>query len=59
MDVCIVCVYSMFILFCVQVEALQRADHSSKESHRVCKKDYVTEEKAWALNGLEEPLKIK
>jgi hypothetical protein len=37
MDVC-VCVYSVFVLSCVQVEALRRADHSSKESYRLCEK---------------------
>jgi hypothetical protein len=30
-----VCVYSLFVLFCVSVEALEQADHSSKESHRL------------------------
>jgi hypothetical protein len=30
------CVYSVFVLFCVQVWALQRTDHSSKESYRLC-----------------------
>jgi hypothetical protein len=29
MDVCIVCVYSVFVLFCVWVAALLRADSSS------------------------------
>jgi hypothetical protein len=43
MDVC-VCVYSLFVLTCVQVAALRRTDHSSKESYRLCKKDYATEE---------------
>jgi hypothetical protein len=32
-----VCVYSVFVLSCVQVAALRRADHSSKESYRLCK----------------------
>jgi hypothetical protein len=36
MDVCIVCVYSVFMLFCVQAEALQRADPPSEESYRLC-----------------------
>jgi hypothetical protein len=36
MDVCIVCVYSVFVLFCMQVEALRRADPPSKEFHRIC-----------------------
>jgi hypothetical protein len=35
-DVC-VCVYSVFVLSCVYVAALRRADHSSKESFRLCK----------------------
>jgi hypothetical protein len=39
-----VCVYSVSVLFCVQVAALRRADHSSKESYRLCKKDYKTED---------------
>jgi hypothetical protein len=38
MDIC-VCVYSAFVLSSVQVAALRRADHSSKESYRLCKKD--------------------
>jgi hypothetical protein len=36
MDVCIVCVYSVFVLFYVQVEALRRADPPSKEPYRLC-----------------------
>jgi hypothetical protein len=35
MDVC-VCVYSVFVLFCMQVEALRRPDPSSKESCQLC-----------------------
>jgi hypothetical protein len=35
MDVCSVCIYSVFVLFCVQAEALQWADPPSKESYRV------------------------
>jgi hypothetical protein len=30
------CVYTVFLLFCVQVEALRRADPPSKESYRLC-----------------------
>jgi hypothetical protein len=45
MDVC-VCVYSVFMLSCVQVAALRPADHSSKERYRLCEKDYETEEEA-------------
>jgi hypothetical protein len=33
--VCIVCVYSVFVLFCVYVEAFRRADPPSKESYRL------------------------
>jgi hypothetical protein len=32
-----VCVYSVFMLSCVQVAALRRADPPSKESYRLCK----------------------
>jgi hypothetical protein len=32
-----VCVYSLFVLTCVQVESLRRADHPSKESYRLWK----------------------
>jgi hypothetical protein len=38
MDVC-VCL-SVFVLFCVQVAALRRADLPSKESYWLFKKDY-------------------
>jgi hypothetical protein len=31
-----VCVYSVFVFFCVYVEALQQADPPSKESYRLC-----------------------
>jgi hypothetical protein len=41
MDVC-VCVYSLFVLSCVYVAALRRADHWSMESSRLCKNDYET-----------------
>jgi hypothetical protein len=41
-----VCFYSVFILFCESVAALQRADPPSKVSYRLCKKDYGTEEEA-------------
>jgi hypothetical protein len=33
-----VCVYSLFVLFCVQVAVLRRADPLSKESSRLCKR---------------------
>jgi hypothetical protein len=32
-----VCVHSVFMLSCVQITALRRADHSSKESYRLWK----------------------
>jgi hypothetical protein len=54
-----VCVYSVFVFSCVYVEALRRADHSSKEFYLLCKNDYGTEYEARDLNGLEEPLKKK
>jgi hypothetical protein len=38
----------VFVLSCVQVAALRQADHSSKESYRLCKNDYETEEEAKA-----------
>jgi hypothetical protein len=47
MDVC-VCVYSVFVLFCMWVAALRRADPPSKEFYRLCKKDYAAEEEARA-----------
>jgi hypothetical protein len=31
-----VCVYSVFVLLCVEVEALRQADSPSKESYRLC-----------------------
>jgi hypothetical protein len=47
MDVCVF-VYSVFMLSCVEVAALRRADPLSKVSYRLCKKDYETEEEARA-----------
>jgi hypothetical protein len=38
----------VFVLSCVWVAVLRRADHSSKEANRVYKKDYETEEEARA-----------
>jgi hypothetical protein len=35
MDVCIVCVYSLFVLFYVKVEAFRRADPPSKEYYQL------------------------
>jgi hypothetical protein len=55
MDVC-VCVFSVFVLSCVYVAALRRADHSSKESYHLRKKDYETEEEAGAQQTAVEPL---
>jgi hypothetical protein len=43
MDVCVF-IYSVFVLSCMQVAALRRADSPSKESYRLCKEDYETEE---------------
>jgi hypothetical protein len=54
-----VCVYSVFVLSCVQVAALRLADHSSKESYRLYKKDYETEEEARAQQRAVEPLMNK
>jgi hypothetical protein len=51
-----VCFYSVFVLPCLQVAALRRTDHSSKEFYRLCKKDYVTEEEARAQQRAVEPL---
>jgi hypothetical protein len=39
-----VLVYSVFVLSCVYVAALRWADPPSKESYRLCKKDYESEE---------------
>jgi hypothetical protein len=46
----------VFVLFCVYVAALRRADPPSKESYRLCKKDYETEEEARAQQRAVEPL---
>jgi hypothetical protein len=54
MCVWIVCVYSVFVVFCVYVEALRRADHSSEESYRLCKNDYELKE-VRAEQGAVEP----
>jgi hypothetical protein len=43
-----VCAFILFVMSCVWVAALRRADHSSKESYRLCKNDYGTEEEATA-----------
>jgi hypothetical protein len=51
-----VCVYSVFVLPCVQLAALRRADTPSGESYRLCKKDYETKEYARAQQRAVEPL---
>jgi hypothetical protein len=48
----VACAFILFVLSCVQVAALRRADHSSKESYRLYKKDYETEEEAGPNKGL-------
>jgi hypothetical protein len=53
MDVC-VCVFSVFVLPYVYIAALGRADHSSKDLYRLCKKDYETEEEARAQQRADE-----
>jgi hypothetical protein len=50
------CVYSVFVLSWVKVEALRRADHSSKESYPPWKQDYDTEEEARAQQTAVVPL---
>jgi hypothetical protein len=57
MDVC-VCVYSVFVLSCMQVAALRRADHSSKESYCLCINDYETDEETRHQQGVVEPLMV-
>jgi hypothetical protein len=42
-------------VFYMYVAALRRADHPSKESYRVCKKDYETEEDARVQQRAAEP----
>jgi hypothetical protein len=41
-----VCVYSLFVLSCVQAAALRRTDSPSKESYRLGKKGQETEKAA-------------
>jgi hypothetical protein len=43
-----VCAFILFVLSCVYAAALRRVDHSSKESYRLRKKGYETEEEARA-----------
>jgi hypothetical protein len=47
---------SVFVLSCVHAAALRWADHSFKESYRLCKKDYKTEEETRAQQRAVEPL---
>jgi hypothetical protein len=51
-----VCAFIPFVLSCVQVAALWQADHSSKESYRLCKNDYETEEETRAQQRAVGPL---
>jgi hypothetical protein len=55
MDVC-GCVNFVFVLFCVYIAALRRADHQSKDSYPLCKKDYETEEEVRAQQRTVESL---
>jgi hypothetical protein len=50
-----VCVYSVFVLSCVQVAALRWADPPSKESYRLCKKNQGTEKAAKVRQRAVEP----
>jgi hypothetical protein len=49
-----VCIYSVFVLSCVQVAALRWADPPSKESYRLYKEDHGTEKAAKVLQGVVE-----
>jgi hypothetical protein len=51
-----VCAFILFVLPCVELAALQRADHPSKESYRLCKNDYETEEEARAQQRAVVPM---
>jgi hypothetical protein len=49
-----VCIYSVFVLFCVQIVALRRADPPFKESYRLCI-DKETEKAAKVQQRAVEP----
>jgi hypothetical protein len=49
-------VYSVFCVVLCEGIGLGLADHMSKESYHLCKKDYKTEEKAISLQRAVEPL---
>jgi hypothetical protein len=44
------------VLSCVQVAALRQADPPSKESYRLCKQDYETEEEVRAQQRALQPM---
>jgi hypothetical protein len=50
-----VCVYSVCVVLCVD-SSLAMADPPSKESYRLCKNDYETEEEARVQQRAVEPL---
>jgi hypothetical protein len=57
MDLC-VRLFCVCVVLCTGREALRRADRLSKESYRLCKKDYETEEERERPNKrAAEPLK--
>jgi hypothetical protein len=49
-------VYFVVVVSCGDLAALRRADQSSKESYRLCKKDYETEEDAMVQQRAVEQL---
>jgi hypothetical protein len=51
-----VCAFILCLCCPVSVAALRRADHLSKETYRLCKKDYETEEEVRAQQRAVEPL---